>query len=286
MCYRRHKAALIAELNLIIQLTIPPTQTSVERIYMDINEIKQLAENGDINACITMGKYCYNQKQNAEGMKEALEWYLIAADQGSLEAIKMVILTKKIFAHADIQMAADISSNYENVGNEWDEVGDWAEKLMELADGKEELNQLYQFAFNEWLEAMYRLGVCAYFSGQKDAVLNMFKSQNATKFLVLKGVALDIQTEDDLVTVYEWLKSIETKEYFSMIEFKLEEQIAAFGALRISLYYRIIKNDNTAAVSFLSNIAESFSNAGCKDAILGELSLYKKKMFGGYSYQG
>lgn len=120
--------------------------------------------------------------------------------------------------------------------------------------------------------------------GQKDTVLNMFKSQNATKFLVLKGVALDIKTEDDLVTVYEWLKSIETKEYFSMIEFKLEEQIAVCGALRISLYYRIIKNDNTAAVSFLSNIAESFSNAGCKDAILSELSLYKKKMFGGYSY--
>ena len=42
----------------------------------------------------------------------------------------------------------------------------------------------------------------------------MFKSQNATKFLVLKGVALDIKTEDDLVTVYEWLKSIEKKNIF------------------------------------------------------------------------
>lgn len=253
---------------------------------MDIEEVKKLAINGDVKACMELGSYYYNQDKSARGMQEALKWYLIAADKKDFGAMRMVILTNGVFAHAQMQVCADIAAQYDSAALKYSDIADLADELYKLTDGNPAFAEIHQFAYNEWISALYRFGVCAYFNGNNETIMDLFEEFDEPQIQVLKGVTMSIKSAQDLKQAYAWLKPIETKEYFKLIGTKLEEQLAAMGALRISVYYRMLLKNLDGAVNFLNNMLPSFSSDLCKGIINDELSMYKKKTFGGYKYEG
>ncbi len=245
---------------------------------MDIELTKKAAEEGDADACIEVGKWIYEQKQNAQGMREANKWYEMAANLGHPQGYRMVILGKKVFAHATTQMAA-----YQEAGEAWNEIADWADKMRKLINCSDDD---IAFAEDEFFDACYHVGVCMVCADQADSAYNMFKNVDNVKVNVLKGAAIKINSGEDLINSYQLLSGLEDLEYISMIGDKAEEIVAALGALRISAYYRLIKNDSDQAFSSLDKVANALDDGTGKNIIVDEMQHYKKGLFGGYKYSG
>lgn len=261
---------------------------------MTLEEVKQLAEQGDIGAMCSLGDF-YIKQNTGEGITEAAKWYEMAAERNVVYAVHMAVLAKKILSYAGLQIADGSELGWNYIKKDWQETYDWALREMRMLNdkvaGAEKIDR--DQAIANYNDALYHLALCNYEQKNYKEVVSLLKDKNEKRAKILYGSALlDMANYDDEYQyAFQQFKFIDGDvEYASARKSKYEEKVYAVAALALSQTYRLglgkndVKPDMEKSVKLLSFVRTYLANAGMKDLVDEELQHYQKKMFGGYKY--
>lgn len=261
---------------------------------MTIQRVLAEAKHGNVQAMIQAGDF-YSRKMEEDGgchraecLQSALKWYEKAAQTGDAYALEMTSAGYAIYAEVSMEIGA-----YEDSLQEWTQVYRYALPLVQYPgypdDKKREISVRI-------LQSVYKAAYCNYLLKRYDAALDIFEEispEPYTKEMMLKGICLFEVAEqiEDFETAYEALGNFDSQDTFDCIwnaVDDLEEMVMAKGYMYLSIYHRTgiagVSKDLGAAYSLLSAVAEEISGDMAWNVIQGELSHYKRKLFGGYQY--
>lgn len=258
---------------------------------MTLEEAKQLAENGDIGAMISLGDYYIQNQKTGDDTEEAAKWYEMAARRKVVYAIHMTVLTKKILAHSGLLVADKVEYGTKFALDEWKDVYEWAAEELDCINnnvpGSEQIK--INDAIQNFEEASYYFALCCYWENKYYEASELVSDFDDVRSKILYGAALIqlAQKSNEMAKAVKILESvIFDKGYAAADKYSLEEDVYALAALQLSMLHREAgsQSDMEFAVTLLSFISSAVKRDNNKQIINKELSRYQKKLFGGYRY--
>ncbi|MEZ3461381.1 MAG: hypothetical protein K1W23_04250 [Lachnospiraceae bacterium] len=266
----------------------------MEKIFnMTIQRALAEAKRGNVQAMLQVADF-YSRKMNreddhyADNLSLALKWYEKAAQTGDVYALEMTSSGYAIFAEASIQIGA-----YEDSLREWTQVYRYALPLTSYPGyPRARRRQMHE----QVMKSMYKAAYCNCLLNRYDEALDILEKMSPepySKEMMLKGICLFEVAEQvrDFEIAYDALGYFDSLETFDCIRNavdELEELVFAKGYMFLSIYYRtglagIFRNMNRA-YSILSIVSDKVTGDMAWNVIQGELSHYRRKLFGGYQY--
>lgn len=256
---------------------------------------KSLAEAklGNVHAMLKVADF-YFRKMNreddnyADNLNLALEWYEKAAQTGDAYELEMTSLGYAIFAEVSIQIGA-----YERSLREWTQVYRYALPVVSYPGYPRAKRQQMH---DQVMKSLYKAAYCNYLLKRFDEALDILEKMSPepySKEMMLKGICLFEVAEQirDFEIAYEALGDFDSLETFDCIwnaVDELEELVFAKGYLFLSIYHQTglagVSRDMNRAYSILSIVSDEVTGDMAWNVIQGELSHYKRKLFGGYRY--
>ena len=252
---------------------------------MTTQELKSLAEGGDVNAMMALGEHYYNKYQQDDfplAAQKALPWYTLAGRSGDVEgAIRAMIL-----GSAQILMAKEAA--------QWNEMSKYSAEISGIS---------VEFLRNEKLansdaydEIIKCMDICLYATSISSYLMEDFAeaveglegiepgSEYYGMAQVLLGICLsdmdrDLEGTERLMILHNDMKGILTPTPDTV-----DEEILERGTLYLALYYRMLERKPGKAYELINRALEVIEEPDVRGILLDELAHYKKRLFGGYTY--
>ena len=247
---------------------------------MTLEQAIELANSGDHNAILKLASYYYNGGEDHErDCDEAYKWYVHGAKLGYADCMHLASLLGDMLAHASRKITG--SAGIEVVIEQLNEALYWAKQAVQngVIDAKETINEING-----------ELGVAYFLKGQRDEspddlsfaiklLKPIYKNSSDKELTIYLALALhrlgDIVGYTDENNVLEHkLLTICAEKYFGEV---IHSDIAAMYLGVMYTEGRGCSVDYDKAVYYLQKAHNS--GFDCSDM----LSLFRKKLFGGYT---
>lgn len=254
-----------------------------------LEEVVELAENGNVDAMIALGRY-YAKDLDEHG-EDAAKWFESAAKHGDCFGILMTINFKVLTASYRLDNVRMFG--YDSVKEPLYEAYPWCTELKNCicnnVPGIENVDST--FANNKINETLYFLARCKYITmDDSDEILPLLEDTSSDPAALLKGVVLfkEANNATEYEEAYLYLSRIVNNDkYANTPKIDDEELIYGQAAAFSSICLRMglgTKRDVNAAARVLTIALNTLRDEGSKKIISGELQHYQKKAFGGYKY--
>ncbi len=251
---------------------------------MTLEELRQAAEGGDMDAMIKLGDTLYEMQRTGsvpEGFGGALEWYTRAAENGSLVGV-----IKAMMFHDNIVVTAKARNYWKLVK----ESGEESLKYASVALAVTNLAAKYRTMAHEIANnARYHLAL-AYFFQDDDmdtciSCLREMDSQEPPIANILLGICL-LRT-NCVDEAYHYLSPLRGRrnQILPRPAAPAEESLVGLAFFYLSVIYRTVKNDLETAHSVLEEGLQSVEDQDGQELLREDLARYRKGLFGGYRYQ-
>lgn len=255
---------------------------------MNINELLETAKLGDMYAIEQVA--CYYLDNNNDS--EAVKWFIALYEKGHLPAITMIMSIKNLLAYAESQIDGirEAVNSFEDA-YKWATLGKADLELGKFGDD-EDINI---DILTEYEIAAYNLATSYFLRREYMKAKGVAAKINSTRGEILYGLITyqNSSTTQELFEGFNYMQIIENNVDYGMVEKdEWEEFIYTHASIYISMIYRqglpehSVYANTDKAVNVL-NFANTYVKREVhKKYIAEELSLYKKKLFGGYKYIG
>lgn len=253
---------------------------------MTLEELQTAANNGDMTAALTVADYYYGDGKDPDKEEAALPWYEKAGNLGSLKGAAVAMLIHASDANAYMMMGS-----YDSALKSWQAVNNWAVTVMQHNEADLNAKALGIEKFNY---SVFEMGMCLFSQQDYAAAASILRhaSTEDVKSQLLYGICL--AQSNQVKAAVPLLSLVKTaSKYRETIEKATADELVTFvnATLLLSRLFRQGSVDGQsncdAAVDVLLTARAAFtSNAKVIAVLQRELSGYRKKLFGGYTYAG
>lgn len=215
---------------------------------MDIQEMIQQANAGNIDAMLALGDYYSDNATPHHDYDEAIKWYELAAKQGNLRGTYCSMLYRKADAWTS-QMAGNLEAAYVSFSMSYQ----WARVILQSEIASTMNDDMFNNCIDCYFGGMYGIAESAYFDAQKyeNALefANLASSDSSpirSKALILSGLCLikigrKTQGKEGLTlyneAAHNFLEGFSNSEYLASPKTELEEIAFVDGLIFISNFY-------------------------------------------------
>ena len=250
---------------------------------MTVDELRKMWADGNKEAAMLLGEHYVEEKNYTA----AVYYYEEAAkEEDNWEAAYNAMLAARIcgcehMGDRDYRMATTYFSSAIR----------WAEKLSEGKLAQQVDVQYKRNVCDTLTGSIYLYCLASYVQEKSDAVLKMLPTPRETKTRLLRGVALQRAaiTLDDYREAFDFQTVIEDRTFKPV--FWEEQVFLCEAAVNMAAFYQTgldgrAAKDLSRSVDILKSAIDRVSHPQCKSALQEELSKYRPRFFGGYTYVG
>lgn len=255
---------------------------------MDIEKLIELANQGDVEAMVSVGAYYFEKSENGGGFADvetAAKWYEKAAKLNNPDGLLAAASAYSIIADVYQEI-----SEYADAIEAWGLCYEFALCLI-AENNKGDAIQISEEDIN-WArdilkDCKYNSALCHFFSNNYTLALTDSKYCSSAEAKVLEGLCnFNLKRYEK---VYENIKFLESDEYLNKDKSLLEEIVFADSTCLLAELYRIgtlidLAPNLERARNLLLNSLSLIKEEKLKVHINEELSKYKPKFFGGFKY--
>ena len=245
---------------------------------MNINEIIQRANSGDVDSMMELVSYYAEQND----WNEAIDWADKAAEAGNVNAMYKAVNLHSMRMHALVAMGMlsglmpdDAKAVQKNAAVL---LGACQKGLIDLND------DIYSSILSALRDGIYFEAASCYYTEPSDynQIVHLLKEVDTTREQFLCGYAyFELKQYDDAMRKLS--TASQDREYLSAEKKTVENGIFATAMHTYSAMERINGNFDKA-VMILNQAIEGVSDEEMKAHLRKELGRYQKKMFGGWKY--
>lgn len=258
---------------------------------MTLEELKNLAQSGDIDAGIEVAQY-YLSKGTYQDTVEALKWSEMIAEKGSGAGAYLSMTARNLCAVID---QSKMVGDWAGAQNNWEQTEKWARKVIQrVDDGDEHLGVEEKREAQAMIEeCFYGCAVSLYHLKKYENAITLLANRTGTreKMLLAMSKFSAAKDEKDYASAFVSLKqAFADSEYLvNGAAHQEEEHIYALAAKSTAGLYRIgirgtVQSDLKKSVEILQAASGKLKDTDYRGMITKELTRYKKKFFGGYTY--
>lgn len=256
---------------------------------MTLEEAIKAAENGDLSAAFSLGRYYLDQDEH----DDAIKWYEVVANADIPNA--MTILVPLYMAQGHLRSSKVMRSFYgiEDALSSFLNAYKWSKKLVSIYETATPPVEQHvrEKAINNMQEAAYFAALYSYICGKNDDALRIIPNTHDDRTDILRGVLLIEKDADAYIhESLTLLSKIENNRTYGASEkSEVEDDVYVQAALYLSMSYRkglgasINLEKALNVLKFVRNYAKDEEYIEHLDQ---EIRRYQPKLFGGYKYVG
>lgn len=253
---------------------------------MTLEEAKTLADQGNATAMAALGDY-YSKQDDEDAMDIAYQYYERAAEAGEWNStVNMAQTTDKVaaFTFAVIEDGKRLTS----MDAEIEKAFYWARKFDSLARSLNKSQDVQEFAEENLVTAVSRLGTLYYFDEKYKDLARITKDIQHPYAQTLYGLALFQLSDSDseLAESFRALRNVENEVCWkNELQGKFSRMLPVEAGLYLSGMYRVQEKDIDSAYRVLNMIVSRTIDDSVRQDVREKMaSHFRKKLFGGYTY--
>lgn len=253
---------------------------------MTLQEVKKLADNGNVQAMLTLARFYDQQNDNEESSDLAKHYYCRAAEAGDSTAIR--VLAESSYTAAKSMMA--LPGRFNHLLPCFEDAYKWNKALFELCNQLniqgEAAKNILEFYLDSivWLSAAYNMD---------DNYAEIKRITDGVNYPVAKaihGMALHelANTNTEIATAFDFLKNAMHPSFWDKKYSDPDtlEVLQVTVGMMLSTGYRVYYNNLEAAYNVLATMLVHVKDTYLREVLQKNISQYKKNLFGGYKYIG
>lgn len=254
---------------------------------MTLEEAKNLATNGNIEAALLLGKYYLDQDETSD----AIEWFEIAAEDGHMGAMAVLVPLYMNQGHTRNTKMMRQFCGTRNVRDCFLSAYKWGSRVLPFFDDtttkiggktKEEMTAQRD-------EAAYYAALYSYICDENESALELIPDIHDERTDILRGVLLlEKDGERYKNEGFKLLSKIRNNRAFGESnKDEFEDYVYTQGALYLSLFCRegwVANADINAALDILKFVRGYVKDEEAQARLDKEINRYQPKFFGGYKY--
>lgn len=253
---------------------------------MNFDELRTLAENGDVGAMVTLAdtikEHFTTQNNEYDAWIQSLPWYEKAGSQGDAYAVFMAM-----DIHGSLSFVNKVSGNWIELENECNAVTRCIINLISLK-GPEILNDEDLCIPKYRDRCRYYRAVAYDRQGRHEEAYTALKEMgddcNPIVPIFLAHVLIGLKRYDEIYDTLRFLEESPERVLNAGYDSD-DENIKASGFIYLSIHYRSNVHDEKRAYEVLQTGLNIVKTEDARSLIRNEIGHYKQKMFGGYEYR-
>lgn len=251
---------------------------------MTLEEGIRLAQNGDINAMMTVGRYYIGQSE----YYKALEYCEMAGEEGVGEGMMLSMELRSLLADSYMDLR-----EFEKAIQYYEKSYYWCRYISNIGNTSDAgifSDEDYDGAYHRALHVLFNSGIAFFFLKKHQEGLDATMGMETPKIKMLHGIHLFMSSNDidSIKQAVQEMHVIETSGFYVPSETSyFSDNMIATAAESLALVYReglFGPSNMENAVRILTNTRDMLQDQGQKQRLHKEICRYQKKMFGGYTY--
>lgn len=255
---------------------------------MTIQEVINMAQNGDIGAMLTLGDYFMSDE--SRDTDEAKRWYIMAAEREVPHAVHMAALVCSINAmggEAIVEQPNFDPRMVEFLFEEWKDAYKWISKTIEYKEaGAPNLENVDLEKFiKEREEAAYKCGIYCFYMDRYDEAIGWVNGLVGPRAELVRGISLfqKATNDDEHRKALPFLEKVVcNRAFLSTRKNRVEENVVGLAGLYVGHTYQIGKILVTEpnldkAIDVLQTVYNSLRYNSEKDMLAKKISEIQAK---------
>lgn len=249
---------------------------------MTLEEVKKLADNGNVQAMLAIAKF-YDQQNGEKSGDLAKQYYCRAAEAGDLTATSVLALS----SHTAAKFMMNQHGSFSSLLPYFEDAYKWNKALCSQLNVQ---GDAVTYAFTSYLDTIVWLSAAYNMDDNYAGIKRITDGVDHPVAKAIRGMALHefANTNAEIETAFDLLKnamhpSFWDKKYSAPDTL---EVLQVSVGMMLSAGYRVYYNNLDAAYNVLATMLRYVNDADLRNLLQKNIARYKKTLFGGYKYIG
>lgn len=252
---------------------------------MTLEEVKKLADNGNVQAMLALAKF-YDQQNDEESGDLAKQYYCRAAEAGDLTAIRVLAQS----SHMAVKFMMDQPGSFSCLLPYFEDAYKWNKALSEHCSQLNVQRDAVEYAFEFYLDTIVWLSAVYNMDDNYAGIKRITDGVDHPVAKAIRGMALHelANTNAEIETAFDLLKNAMQPSFWDKKYSAPDtlEVLQVTVGMMLSTGYRVYYNNLDAAYNVLATMLGHVKDADLREVLQKNIARYKKTLFGGYKYIG
>jgi len=253
---------------------------------MTLEEVKKLADNGDVQAMLALAEFYDKQNDNEESSDLAKHYYCCAAEAGDPTAIRVLAQS----SHTAVKSLMALPGNFNHMLPYFEEAYKWNKALYELCNKLSIQDEAAKYILEFYMDSIVWLSAAYNMDDNYAEIKRITDGVDHPVAKAIHGMALHelANTGAEIATAFDFLKNAMHPSFWDKKYSDPDtlETLRVTVGMVLSAGYRVYYNNLDSAYNVLATMLDHVKDTELRELLQKKIAQYKKNLFGGYKYIG